>query len=169
MNVADRVPDAVGESVIDTLQLVPVASVRPEQPSLTCVKSSGFAPRVAALLMNNGALPVLAIVIDCGALVVPIACAAKVSDVGVNVTAGAQRTGMARHRLHRRRDRPLRLPAPPEPSMLQKRGTASNAPNSVHQSPSSLSFQASTRDHSRFRPYDSGPPRGIGTIPLYHR
>src|SRR5919201_4942071 len=89
VNVAERVPDAVGEKVIETLQLVPAASVRPEQPSLTWVKSSGFAPRVAALLMNSGALPVLVTVIDCGALVVPIACAANVSDVGVNVTAGA--------------------------------------------------------------------------------
>ena len=35
MNVADRAPDAVGENVIETLQLVPTASVRPEQPSLT--------------------------------------------------------------------------------------------------------------------------------------
>jgi hypothetical protein len=73
MKVADRAPDAVGENVIDTLQLAPAASVKPEQPSLTWVKSSGFAPRVAALLTNSGALPVLAIVIDCGALVVPIA------------------------------------------------------------------------------------------------
>jgi hypothetical protein len=64
MNVAERVPEAVGENVIDTLQPVPAASVRPEQPSLTWVKSSGFAPRVAALLMNSGALPVLVIVID---------------------------------------------------------------------------------------------------------
>src|SRR4051812_9881075 len=84
MNVADRAPDAVGENVIDTAQLVPAASVRPEQPSLTCVKSSAFAPRVAALLMNRGALPLLVIEIDCGALDVPIACAAKVSEVGVN-------------------------------------------------------------------------------------
>jgi hypothetical protein len=45
MNVAERAPDAVGVNVIDTLQLVPGGSVRPEQPSLTCVKSSGFAPR----------------------------------------------------------------------------------------------------------------------------
>jgi hypothetical protein len=93
MNVADRAPDAVGENVIDTLQLVPAASVTPEQPSLTCVKSRGLAPRVAALLMNSGALPVLETVIDCGALVVPIACAANVSDVGVNVTAGAPAGG----------------------------------------------------------------------------
>jgi hypothetical protein len=93
MNVADRAPDAVGENVIETLQLVPGPSVRPEQPSLTCVKSSGFAPRVAALLMNSGAFPMLAIVIGCGALVVPIACAAKVSDLGVNVTAGAPAGG----------------------------------------------------------------------------
>jgi hypothetical protein len=63
MNVADRVPDAVGENVIATLQLVPAASVRPEQPSFTCVKSSGFAPRVAALLMKSGAFPVFETVI----------------------------------------------------------------------------------------------------------
>src|SRR3954449_8239572 len=89
MNVAERLPDAVGEKVIDTLQPDPGASVRPEHPSLTCVKSSGLAPRVAALLMNSEPVPVFVIVIDCGALVVPISCAANVSDVGVNVTAGA--------------------------------------------------------------------------------
>jgi hypothetical protein len=93
MNVAERVPEAVGEKVIETLQLAPAARVRPEQPSFTCVKSSGFAPRVAALLMNSEALPVFVTVIDRGALVVPIACAAKVSDVGENVTAGAPAGG----------------------------------------------------------------------------
>jgi hypothetical protein len=94
VNVAERVPDAVGEKEIETLQLAPGASVSPEQPSLTCVKSSGFAPRVAALLMNSEALPVFAIVIDCGALVVPIACAANVNDVGVKETAGAAAVGV---------------------------------------------------------------------------
>src|SRR3954453_11921853 len=89
MNAAERVPDAVGEKVIDTLQPDPGASVRPEHPSLTCVKSSGLAPRVAALLMNSDPVPVFVIVIDCGALVVPISCAANLSDVGVNVTAAA--------------------------------------------------------------------------------
>src|SRR5215212_11251004 len=93
MNVAERAPDAVGEKVIDTLQLAPAASVRPEQPSLTCVKSSGFAPRVAALLMNSGALPVLVMVIDWGALVVPIDCSAKVRELGANLTAGAPAGG----------------------------------------------------------------------------
>jgi hypothetical protein len=83
----------VGEKLIDTLQLVPGASVSPEQPSLTSVKSSGFAPRVAALLMNNGALPVFATVTDCAALVVPMACAPKVSEVGVKVTAGPDAGG----------------------------------------------------------------------------
>src|SRR5262245_27803819 len=78
---------------MDTLQLVPAARVRPEQPSLTSVKSSGLAPRVAALLMNSGALPVLATVTDCAALVVPMACAPNVSEVGVNVTAGAEAGG----------------------------------------------------------------------------
>src|SRR5919204_2630603 len=87
VNAADRVPDAVGENVIDTLQLVPGASVSPEQPSLTSVKSSVFG--TAALLMNSDALPVFVMVIDCGALVVPIAWSANVSDVGVNATAGA--------------------------------------------------------------------------------
>jgi hypothetical protein len=92
-NVAERVPEAVGEKVIETLQLVPAARVSPEQPSPTCVKSSGFAPRVAALLMNSEALPMFVTVIDWGALVVPIACAAKVSDVGEKVTAGAAAGG----------------------------------------------------------------------------
>src|ERR671930_910466 len=87
VNAADRVPESVGEKVIETLQLVPAASVRPEQPSLTSVKSSVLG--TAALLMNSPALPVFVTVIDCGALVVPTSCAAKVSDVGVKVTAGA--------------------------------------------------------------------------------
>jgi hypothetical protein len=87
VKVADRVPDAVGENVIETLQLAPGASVKPEQPSLTTVKSSVFG--TAALLMKSDALPVFVILIDCGALVVPIAWAANVREVGVNVTAGA--------------------------------------------------------------------------------
>ena len=86
INVADRVPDAVGEKLIDTSQLVPAASVSPEQPSLTSVKSSGFAPRVAALLMNSGALPVFATLTDCAALVVPMAWAPNVREAGVKVT-----------------------------------------------------------------------------------
>src|SRR5215211_7388501 len=116
MNVAERAPDAVGEKVIDTLQLAPAASVRPEQPSLTCVKSSGFAPRVAALLMNSDALPVFVTVMDCGALVVPIACSAKVSEAGENVTAGAPAGGGGVPPLHRCRDRRrpvLAVRAPP--------------------------------------------------------
>src|SRR4051812_36481221 len=89
MNVAERVPIAFGEKLIETLQVAPAGNVSPEHPSLTCVKSSGLAPRVAALLMNSEPVPVFVIVIDCGALVVPISCAANVSDVGVNVTAAA--------------------------------------------------------------------------------
>jgi hypothetical protein len=91
VNAAERAPEPVGEKVIETLQLVPAASVSPEQPSLTSVKSSVFG--TAALLMNSDALPVFATVIDCGALVVPIGCAANVSDAGVNVTAGAAAGG----------------------------------------------------------------------------
>ena len=45
--------------------------------------------------MSSGALPVLATVIDWAALVVPIGWAANVSDVGVNVTAGAEAGGAA--------------------------------------------------------------------------
>jgi hypothetical protein len=70
LKLAERVPGAVGEKVIETLQLAPAASVSPEQPSLTSVKSSVFG--TAALLMNSDALPLFATVIDCGALVVPI-------------------------------------------------------------------------------------------------
>jgi len=126
MNVAERAPDAVGENVIETLQLVPAASVTPEQPSLDCVKSSAFAPRVAALLMNSGALPVFVTVIDCGVLVVPIACAANVSDVGANVTAGAVVAGVKSRRLrrlHRCRDRRPRRRAAPTRSVLYVRTT----------------------------------------------
>jgi hypothetical protein len=83
----------VGENVIAMLQLVPAASVRPEQPSLTAVKSNGFAPRTTALLMNSGALPVLATVIDCAGLVVPVSRAAKLSEPGLSVTAGADPVG----------------------------------------------------------------------------
>jgi len=76
MNVAERVPVAVGWNVIDTLQRPPAGSVKPEHPSSTCVKSSASVPRVCALLMNSDAFPEFAIVIDCAALVVPIGCAA---------------------------------------------------------------------------------------------
>ena len=88
MNVAERVPVAFGEKLIETLQLAPAGKVRPEHPLYTCVKSSGLAPRVAALLMNSEPFPLFVIVIDCGALVVLIACAPKVNEVGANVTDG---------------------------------------------------------------------------------
>jgi hypothetical protein len=58
------------------------------------VKSSVFG--TAALLMNSGASPVLATLTDCGALVVPIACAANVREVGENVTAAAASAVVAR-------------------------------------------------------------------------
>src|SRR5919199_1406425 len=92
VKAADRVPDAVGENVIETLQLVPAASVRPEQPSLTSVKSSVFG--TAALEMKRPAFPVLVTVIDCGALVVPTSWAANVSDAGESATAGAVAGGV---------------------------------------------------------------------------
>jgi len=88
MKVAERVPVAFGEKLIETLHVAPAGNVSPEHPSSTCVKSSGFAPRVAALLMNSEPSPLFVIVMDCGALVVFIACAPKVNEVGVNVTDG---------------------------------------------------------------------------------
>src|SRR5205814_8616504 len=90
VRVAERVPASVGAKVTDIPQLVPTASVRPEQPSPTTVKSSGSAPRTAALFTNSGALPVLATVSNCGALVVPVSRAPKVSDDGESETAGAE-------------------------------------------------------------------------------
>ena len=88
---AERVPASVGEKVIETLQLAPTASVRPEQPSSTTVKSSVLG--TAAPLMKSDAVPVLVTVTSCGALVVPVSRAAKVSDVGDNETAGADIDG----------------------------------------------------------------------------
>jgi hypothetical protein len=87
VSAAVRVPEAVGLKVIGMSQLVPGARVRPEQPSLTTVKSSVLG--TAALLMNIDASPVLATVIVCGALAVPMACEPNVNEGGVNVTAAA--------------------------------------------------------------------------------
>jgi hypothetical protein len=91
VNCAERVPASVGENVIEALQLAPTASVRPEQPSLTTVKSSVFG--TAALLMKRDAVPVLVTVTSCGALVVPVSCEPNVNDVGDNETAGADVEG----------------------------------------------------------------------------
>src|SRR5262249_35250650 len=92
-SAADRGPVALGGEVSDMVQPAAGARVRPEQPSPTTVKSSVLG--TAALLMNSGASPLLATVTDCAALVVPMACAAKVSDAGVNVTAAAAPAGAA--------------------------------------------------------------------------
>jgi len=91
VSCAERVPASVGEKVIETLQLLPTGRVRPEQPSWTTVKSSVFG--TAALLMNSDALPVFLTVTCCGALVVPVSCAANVSDDGDSETAGAEVVG----------------------------------------------------------------------------
>src|SRR5207253_2616030 len=109
--------------------------------------------RVAAPLMNSGAVPVLAIAIDCGALVVPIARAANVSDVGVNVTAGAAAVGGGV---------PPPPPPPPPPSApTVPAGTARAAPaartkNAVRArriqviAASSLGLKGSTRPGPRW-------------------
>src|SRR5438477_187395 len=57
------------------------------QLSSTIVKSSE-SPLVATLLKNTDAEPVFVAVIVCGALVVPVSCEAKVSELGENETAG---------------------------------------------------------------------------------
>jgi hypothetical protein len=77
--------------VIETLQLVPAASVRSEQPSLTTVKSSVFG--TAALLMNSDAVPVLVTVTCWGGLVVPVSREASVNEAGDSATAGADVDG----------------------------------------------------------------------------
>jgi hypothetical protein len=86
VNAAVRVPACEGENVIETLQLAPAASVSPEQPSSTSVKSSVLG--TAALFTKSEAEPVFVTVTDCGALVVPVSRVPKVSDVGENETAG---------------------------------------------------------------------------------
>jgi hypothetical protein len=93
MNVAERAPAAVGENVMETLQLLPAPTVVPEHPSNTWVKSRALVPRVCALLMNNPDPPVLATVIVCGELVVPTGWVGNVSDDGVSETAGAEGAG----------------------------------------------------------------------------
>jgi len=67
------------------LQLVPTASVRPEQPSPTTRKSSVFG--TAALLMKSEEVPEFVTVISWEGLIVPVSCAANVSAVGEKETA----------------------------------------------------------------------------------
>ena len=69
-SAAERVPTFWGLKAIDMVQLVPTASVSPEQPSPTTVKSSVFG--TAALLMKSDAVPVLLTVTNCDALLVPM-------------------------------------------------------------------------------------------------
>jgi hypothetical protein len=84
--VAVRVPVVVGEKLIETAQLAPLAIVNPEHWSSTTVKSSEC---TAALLTKNDAPLVLVAVTVWDALVVPTFWAGKVSDDGENVTADA--------------------------------------------------------------------------------
>jgi hypothetical protein len=80
--------------VIETLQLVPAASVRSEQPSLTTVKSSVFG--TAALLMNSDAVPVLVTVTCWGGLVVPVSREAHVNEARDSTTRVRTSTAEAR-------------------------------------------------------------------------
>src|SRR4029453_5943099 len=69
------------------VQLVPTASVSPEQPSPTTVKSSVFG--TAALLMKSEAAPEFVTETNWDALRVPMSWEPNVSEVGESVTAGA--------------------------------------------------------------------------------
>src|SRR5215207_745408 len=75
-------------------QLAPAGSVVPMQSLFTIVKSSVL-PQVATLLKNSDWSPALVAVIVCAGLVVPMSREGNVSDVGVNVTAGAAAAGAA--------------------------------------------------------------------------
>ena len=69
-NDAVRVPTFCGLNAIDIVQLVAGASVSPEQPSPTTVKSSVFG--TAALLMKRPAVPVFVTLMNCESLLVPM-------------------------------------------------------------------------------------------------
>jgi hypothetical protein len=88
---AVRVPTFWGLKAIDMVQLVPTASVIPEQPSPTTVKSSVFG--TAALLMKSDAVPLFVTDTNWPALRVPMSWEPKSSEAGESETAGADGGG----------------------------------------------------------------------------
>ena len=72
--------------MIEMAQFAPAASDEPQV--LDCVKSEGFAPAIAMLVIASDAVPVLLKVAVWATLVVPDV-AVKVSEPGTRVTTGA--------------------------------------------------------------------------------
>src|SRR2546421_416010 len=80
-----RVPAAVGVNFTLIVQLAPAATELPQVPSPAKAKS----PLIAKLLLNVSVeLPVLVIVANCVALVVPTAWLANVSEAGERLSTG---------------------------------------------------------------------------------
>src|ERR1700722_6429720 len=77
---------AVGENVTLTWQVAAAARVVPQV--LVCAFWGAPPPPIPILEIVTVAVPVLASVTDCGELVVPTFCVAKVMFVGVGVSAG---------------------------------------------------------------------------------
>jgi hypothetical protein len=85
-----RVPVALGVNVTEIVQLAPTASVAvPLGHVLVCAKSTAFAPPIAILEIDNGAVPLFVKLTDCAALVLATNCDPKLKPVGETVTAGA--------------------------------------------------------------------------------
>src|SRR3954454_19676400 len=75
VTLAVRAPEAPGVNVTEIEQEAPAASVLGLIGQLfVCAKSLAFAPVIAMLPIDSGALPTLVSVEDCAALGVPTAC-----------------------------------------------------------------------------------------------
>jgi hypothetical protein len=86
LTVAVRGPVALGENVTAMLQLKPASSGL--EQLLVCTKSPALAPVMMMLLMVRFAFPLLVRFRFCAALVVSMACVAKVKVDGVRLTSG---------------------------------------------------------------------------------
>ncbi len=86
LSVAVRAPLAVGLNATLIEQFAPAAKLAPQV--LFSVKSDALAPPTVTLEIVSDAVPVFVKVAICDPLVVPTACAAKVSEEGVNDASG---------------------------------------------------------------------------------
>jgi hypothetical protein len=84
-----REPAAVGVNATLSEQVLLAATEAPVQVSAVFEKSPALVPPMLTVEMASPALPLLVIVTDCAALVVPMACEAKVRLAGEMPTAGA--------------------------------------------------------------------------------
>jgi hypothetical protein len=85
---AVRAPLPVGVKVTLIWQAAPAA--REEPQLLVCANSSRFVPVIAIVEIVRDSVPLLVSCTLCGALLVPIACCAKVREVGARAVAGAE-------------------------------------------------------------------------------